>query len=78
MKYITRPKLVEAVQWSIKNGKDIEGVQFDPFVRVYFVKAGASKAYLKSGDYIVTEETGEKFVCAADAFEKTYVGVSDG
>lgn len=80
-KYIQKPREVDAVQWF--PGVEIEGVHITPGeqgvdygsglnVGMASIKTINGREQVKTGDWIITNETGEKEVCRANRFAQSY------
>lgn len=87
MKYRKKPVVIEAVQWTGDNQKEIEafcgaGVMFgtiyepDP-VCVACIPTLEGKMYARPGDYIIKGVNGECYPCKPDVFAKTYERVGE-
>ena len=73
-KFRKKPVVVEATQWMGEN--EIHGVFIDPStvpVKYYVVTIHDQRAYLKDGDWVITEPDGiHHYPCKPDIFEATY------
>ena len=77
-KYIKKPVVIDAIQWTGKNHKDVldftEGTSsYKPFDVKYFIiptLEGGMIAFV--GDWIIKGVKGEFYPCKPDIFEMTY------
>lgn len=77
-KYRKKPVIIEAVQWTGENAKEIIGF-CDAFAFFnkgeLFLKTPENKENLfeaTKGDFIIKGISGEVYACKPDIFEKTY------
>lgn len=77
-KYRKRPVVVEAIQWTGKNYKDIlefagkKIVHYFQGVEVLMVRTLEGDMFASRGDYIVKGIRGEVYPCKPDVFQETY------
>lgn len=73
MKYRKRPVVVEAFQWFPHMGIQ-GGVEIDHDANNYYVVTiHGQRAYVESGDWIITEPDGQHhYPCKPDIFAATY------
>jgi hypothetical protein len=78
MKYRKKPVVIEAVQWTGDNEKEIRDLDGERFPRVLFDQ---NRIYIETlegpmtanlGDYIIKGVRGELYSCRSDIFEETY------
>lgn len=86
MKFRKKPVIIDAVQWTGENGKEIH--EFCPVARRANAIAHPSKTLLfietlegtmqaKPNDWIIKGVAGEFYSCKPDIFEKTYERIGD-
>jgi hypothetical protein len=80
-KYRKKPVVIEAVQWSGDNFKEvgnfIEGDHKNfPKPRVVIIPTLEGEMTASEGDFIIKGVNGEVYPCKPDIFEKTYVPVN--
>lgn len=86
-KYVKRPVIIEAVQWTGKNKDEI--VSFVSYNNCSFVKSNKApfgynlviftlegSYYASIGDYIIKGIKGEFYPCKPNIFEQTYERVN--
>ena len=77
-KYRKRPVVVEAIQWTGKNYKDIQAfagikiVHYFQEAEVLMVRTLEGDMFASRGDYIVKGIRGEFYPCKPDVFQETY------
>jgi hypothetical protein len=70
-RYRSKPITIEATQWS--PGRVVAGVQEDESGRPYVVTIHGQRAYLKPGDWVITEPDAEHhYPCKPDIFAARY------
>jgi hypothetical protein len=80
-KYRKKPVIVEAEQWW--PGKHVDGVIYPvPNHEPYdadkgLIETSEGPAIIFPGDYIITDEYGDKYVCSQVIFEMMYEPVGD-
>lgn len=86
MKYRKKPVVIEAIQWTGLNlkeimefvGKDLECNIIDTvpyvFMKIHTLEGAHECA---TGDFIIKGVNGEFYPCKADIFEKTYEEIKD-
>lgn len=81
-KYRKKPVVIEAIQWTGDNLKELR--QMDGFNAVHtcfggHLKVGTLEGNMSAtvGDYIIKGVHGEFYPCKPDIFEKTYERVED-
>lgn len=80
MKYIKKPVIIEAIQYTGNNYKEIcdfvgkelrrPMIQYEPLEIIIETLEGNHIA--KVNDFIIKDEHGEFYPCKSDIFEKTY------
>ena len=77
-KYRKRPVVVEAIQWTGKNYKDIQAFAGLKIVchfselRVLMVRTLEGDMFASRGDYIIKGTRGEFYPCKPDVFQELY------
>lgn len=77
-KYRKRPVVVEAIQWTGKNYKDVQAfagksiVHYFQEAEVLMVRTLEGNMFASRGDYIVKGTRGEFYPCKPDVFQETY------
>lgn len=85
MKYRKKPVVIEALQWTGTNKKEIKGFAgkyagFEDFGEAtvhLIVKTLEGKLKASIGDYIIQGVDGEFYPCKPDIFKQTYEKVED-
>jgi len=78
MKYRKKPVIVDAIQWTGGNEKEVEsflvlgGAWFDKDSNFFVIYTLESDMYVDKGDYIIRGIKGEFYPCKPDIFEETY------
>ena len=79
MKYRKKPVVIEAIQWTGSNLKDvIEFLGGESWMngRDLIIKTLEGELHASVGDFIIRGVAGEFYPCKPDIFEKTYEPVS--
>ena len=77
MKFRKLPVVVEAEQWF--RGRKVEGVRAGLLDGYGLIgPSGGDCKVVVSGDWIITEPTGERYPCKPDIFAATYERVKHG
>lgn len=78
MKFMKRPIVVEANQWSGRISELPLGARSDESGRVYVVTIHNQMAWLEPGDWVIQEPDGERYYpCKPDVFAATYEPVEE-
>lgn len=77
MKYRKKPIIIEAVQWTGENIKEIEHftrgkARYNLWVDTFEIKTLEGTMVASIGDYIINDVKGEYYPCKPDIFEQTY------
>ena len=78
MKYRKKPVIVDAIQWTGENEKEVEsflvlgGAWFDKDSNFLIICTLEGDMYVDKGDYIIRGIKGEFYSCKPDIFEETY------
>jgi len=78
MKYRKKPVIVDAIQWTGENEKEVEsflvlgGAWFDKDSNFLIIRTLEGDIYADKGDYIIRGIKGEFYSCKPDIFEETY------
>jgi hypothetical protein len=74
MKYRTKPLVVEAEQFFHGQDPDTypECIRWDAEMGAYFVDTKLGRKGVGDGDWIITDEKGEKCPCKPDVFKAFY------
>lgn len=81
-KYRKKPVVIEAVQWTGKNGEEITkfisiNTSFDIHDDVIEINTLEGTMLANIGDYVIKGINGEFYPCKPDIFEKTYEKVEN-
>ena len=79
VKFRKKPVVIEAVQWTGKNGSEVAafcpGIQFDFAMDDAYIKTLEGEMIASAGDWIIRGIKGEFYPCKNDIFEATYEAV---
>lgn len=76
MKYRKKPVVIEAVQWTGENVKEMKefltGADYDCTKNYLIIRTLEGPHYANPGDYIIKGVHGEFYPCKPDIFVETY------